>query len=327
MSNDKAIQDKSKKESDEIEYIAIEEDPNKASESDKGHDDKDQEDERIKSQDEDSEPDESGTDEEREAIRERRRKERVERKGRREEAINRDKLELDFLRKRNDDLERRFTVIEQRTTQQDVASMDTAISTTRREIGMAEQVIAKAVTAGNGDDVVKATRIRDQAVERLRTLAAQKASQSQQQPRQPEIDETTLSHAKRFISENAWYNPRGGDEDSDIVISIDRSLAREGLNPQSEEYWDKLREKVRKRLPEKFEAEGRGTEKTTKRESRGGPQIGSGKGDASHTSGRQEVYISADRKQALMEAGVWDDPVLRSKYIKRYAEYDKNKSN
>ena len=29
-------------------------------------------------------------------------------------------------------------------------------------------------------------------------------------------------------------------------------------------------------------------------------------------------------KQALIEAGVWDDSVLRAKYIKRYAEYDKN---
>ena len=41
------------------------------------------------------------------------------------------------------------------------------------------------------------------------------------------------------------------------------------------------------------------------------------------TSTRKEVYISPERKQALIEAGVWDDPVLRQKYVKRYAEYDR----
>jgi hypothetical protein len=25
----------------------------------------------------------------------------------------------------------------------------------------------------------------------------------------------------------------------------------------------------------------------------------------------------------LIEAGVWDDPVLRNKYVQRYAEYDR----
>lgn len=307
----------------EVEYVAIEDEELKGKQADEGKKPEDDEDERLNKQEDDAEVNAAATDEEREAIRERRRKERAERKARREEAISRDKLELEFLRKRNDDLERRFNVLEQRTVQQDVAGIDGAISQTRREITMAEEVIAKAVSAGNGEDAVKATRIRDQASQRLQALAAQKANMSQQRQQDsgPQMDSTVLNHAKRFINENSWYNPRGGDEDSDIVISIDRSLAREGLNPQTEEYWEKLREKVRKRLPEKFEGS---KDDPKRRESRGGPQIGSGKGDASHVSGRQEVYISPDRKNAMIEAGVWDDPVLRQKYIKRYAEYDKN---
>jgi hypothetical protein len=35
------------------------------------------------------------------------------------------------------------------------------------------------------------------------------------------------------------------------------------------------------------------------------------------------VYISAERKEAMIEAGVWDDPVLRNKYLKSYSDYDK----
>jgi hypothetical protein len=36
------------------------------------------------------------------------------------------------------------------------------------------------------------------------------------------------------------------------------------------------------------------------------------------------MYVSPERKSALVVAGVWDDPVLRNKYLKRYAEYDRN---
>ena len=58
------------------------------------------------------------------------------------------------------------------------------------------------------------------------------------------------------------------------------------------------------------------------RKARGGPAVGSGKEHAP-SSTRKEVYISPERKSALVEAGVWDDPVLRMRYVKRYAAYDK----
>ena len=35
-----------------------------------------------------------------------------------------------------------------------------------------------------------------------------------------------------------------------------------------------------------------------------------------------EMYVSAERKEALIQAGVWDDTKLRNKYLKRYADYD-----
>lgn len=38
---------------------------------------------------------------------------------------------------------------------------------------------------------------------------------------------------------------------------------------------------------------------------------------------KNEVYISAERKAALIEKGVWDDPVLREKYLKQYQKYDR----
>lgn len=284
-------------------------------------------------QDDDDEPiarssDEGGSEEERDSIRERRRQEKQDRKQRRDEAIKRDKIELEFLRKRNDDLERRVTVQEQRTHNLDLSAFDGAIAKAAQEAEMADRVIAKAVAAGNGEDVTQAMRYRDQAIAKIQQLNFQKQQVAQQKPQPQQIDDLTLRYAQDFIKENPWYDAQGRDEDSAIVIAIDQALAKDGFNPQTEEYWDELRKRAARRLPERFEADTprRGSndraEPREARQPRGGPAVGSGREHAP-TSTRKEVYISPERKQALVEAGVWDDPVLRSKYVKRYAEYDR----
>lgn len=269
---------------------------------------------------------------ERSDIRERRRQEKLERKQRREEARNRDKLELDFLRKRNDDLERRISAQEQRTHSLDLSAFDGAIAKAAQEAEMADRVIAKAVAAGNGEDVTQAMRYRDQALAKIQQLNFQKQQMANQRPQPQQIDDLTLRHAQEFIKENPWYDAQGRDEDSAIVIAIDQSLAKEGFNPQSEEYWDELRRRAAKRLPERFDDDAaprkradrqdRQERQETRREPRGGPAVGSGREHAP-ASTRKEIYISPERKQALIEAGVWDDPVLRNRYVQRYAEYDR----
>jgi hypothetical protein len=288
-----------------------------------GDEDDDQDDERVAR----SEDDSDGNDDEREAIRERRRLEKQERKERRDQAIKRDKLELDFLRKRNDDLERRLTAQEQRAHRGDLNAIDGEIARAAKEADMAERVIAKAVAAGNGDDVAQAMRYRDQAMQRAQQLQYQKQLASQQAPStQPGIDDLTMSYAQEFIKENPWYDAQGRDEDSAIVIAIDQALAKDGYNPQTEEYWSELRRRASRRLPERFEQRQQrrqSNEPEGRREPRGGPAVGSGREHAPQST-RREVYVSPERKQALIEAGVWDDPVLRAKYVKRYAEYDRN---
>ena len=276
------------------------------------------EDERVASASEDDEDDLDATDKEREAIRERRRLEKQERKVRRDEAIKRDKVELDFLRKRNDDLERRLSAQEQRSHTADLRGYDAEISRAQQEVDMAEKVIAKAVAAGNGEDVAQAMRYRDAAMQRAHQLTYAKQQTAQQPPAQQNMpDDAAMMYAREFIQENPWYDTQGGNEDSAIILAIDQSLAKEGYDPRSENFWDELRRRASRRLPERFGA-AKG-----KREARGGPQVGSGKEHAP-TSTRKEIYISPERKQALIEAGVWDDPVLRNKYVKRYAEYDRN---
>lgn len=310
------------------ELIITEEDPTKKQVEAQGEDDdgedQDQEDERsAKAKD----PEED----EREAIRERRRQEKQERKERREKAISRDKLELDFLRKRNDDLERRLTAQEQRTQQLGINSFDAQIAEAKKEIETADRVIAKAIEVGNGADAAQALKYRDEALAKVNQLTYAK-QQAQQAPKATEgLDDLTAFYAKRFIENNSWYDPVGRNEESAIVLAIDKSLSQEGYDSRTEEYWEELERRAARRLPERFKdrdddddyrEDTRKSAKKEERQPRGGPAMGSGKEHAP-ASTRKEIYISPERKEALIEAGVWDDPVLRARYAKRYAEYDK----
>jgi hypothetical protein len=233
-------------------------------------------------------------------------------------------VELDFLRKRNDDLERRFSTIEQRAYQADLSGFDQQIAAARNEAEMAERVIAKAVEVGNGADVTQALKYRDEAIAKANQLAYAKNQAAQQRPVAPQeggMDDRVMLHAREFLDENKWYDPQGRNEDSAIVLAIDQGLVRDGFDPKTDQYWEELRARAARRLPERFKGEAK-PEQKEERTPRGGPGIGSGREHAP-TSTRKEVYVSPERKQALIEAGVWDDPVLRMKYVKRYAEYDR----
>ena len=316
-----------KESDDKDEEIVIVEDEAQLSKPEPEDDDEDHDDDEAVAKSNEDDESEGGTDDEREAIRERRRQEKIERKQRRDEAIKRDKLELEFLRKRNDDLERRVTAQEQRTHKLDLSAFDAEITKAARDAEMAERIIAKAVAAGNGEDVTQAMRYRDEALARVQQLNYQKSQVAAQRPQPQQIDDTTMRYAQEFIKENPWYDAQGRNEDSAIVIAVDQALARDGFDPRTPEYWDELRRRAAKRLPERFgvaESSKRSTEERaeTRREPRGGPAVGSGREHAP-ASTRKEIYISPERKQALIDAGVWDDPVLRAKYVKRYAEYDK----
>ena len=267
---------------------------------------------------------EADEDKERDVIRQRRRREKTERKERRDAAIKRDKTELDFLRGRNENLERRLSAQEQKSQQHDITNIDQALVQASKEVQMSERVIAKAVEQNNGQDVTQAMKYRDQAMQKVQQLQYNKQTAARTLENPP-VDDQTMHYAQEFIADNPWYDAQGRDEDSAIVLAIDQGLAKDGYNPQTEEYWDELRTRASRRLPERFEEgdnKSASKARTSKRVARGGPAVGSGREHAP-ASTRQEVYISPERKQALIEAGVWDDPVLRNRYVKSYAQYDK----
>jgi len=264
----------------------------------------------------------AGEDEEEDEEKKLKRKaERKSRRQRQKDARERDKTELRFLQQRNEQLERQFSQLDARVGQGETAQIDGRITDVKSKIKLADQVISKAIQKSDGDAVVEAQGIRDGLRDNLNQLESAKNYMAQQREYQPQpVDQRLMNHAQNWMRDHAWWDPNGGDADSREVSRIDAELVNEGMDPTTGEYWEELSERVAEQIPNRS---GNGEARTRKK--KGKRKVS---GPTMSVSGRErplkknEVYISPDRKEAMIEAGVWDDPELRQKYLKSYAEYD-----
>jgi hypothetical protein len=281
-------------EKDDEEIVAIETGP-------------DQDDERLSGSGDDG--GEGGSDEVRAARRDERRRARDRRRKGKEMTL----AELDTLRRRNEELERRLQSIENRAVHQDLRAVDDRLSTAQNRAYQAERVLADAVQRGDGAKTTQALRARDQALEEARQLAAVKTRFQQAEAPAERVDPRLKTHAQEWMEDNPWYDPDAKDEDSAIVNTIDNRLAAEGWDPTTAEYWDELQRRVEKRIGARKGGSS----------NRRGPPIGGGREHASSAT-RREVYVSPEAKQAMVEAGVWEDPIKRKRVLARMADAERN---
>ena len=295
----------------EEELIPVDTPPedNDADEADDGDED-DGEDERLATSEDDSDEDiASNTKHNRE-----RRKKRREVLRRAKEA---DKRQIEMLRRQNMEMMQRLAAIEGHATQTTVQNLEQRIAQVRAEIAQAEHVIAKATEAGNGDDVVVAMRMRDQAMAQAQQLEA--VRQQAARPAAPQVNPNVVNYAKQWMEANPWYDPQGRDRDSALTKAIDSELASEGFDPASREYWEELTARV----ADAVNGDDDGGRKASERPRRKAPPTGTTREHAP-ASTKKEIYVTPERKQAMIDAGIWDDPVARTRMLKAYQAYDKN---
>lgn len=287
---------------------------------------------------------------------ERRRNERKAAKQRQQAARNRDKAELNFLRGEVDRLHAGQAQLRQGQLVTQAQGIDSQLSYIEENIRKADSIIADGVNNQNGEDVAKAQGIRERLVQRRNQLIVAKsrlqegARRAQEdngggQPvqRQRPPNPLVVAQFQNFIQRNDWFDPQGGDENSAVVLAIDNALTEEGeFDPATPAYWKELEKRVKRRIPEAFEAtdddddddlddedDRRGNGRSQQRQnggrqpqrrSGGGPRMPSNAGGGG--GGPKTFYLSAERKAAMIEAGVWDDVKLRNKYIKQYQKWD-----
>ncbi len=324
---DKTDEDKEEK------YVAVEGEP----EGDAVDDQEDKDEDEDEGEQEESRLGGGREEDDAEAKKARRREENKTRRSRQKVARERTDRELSFLRTRNETLERRFSNLESevdaRVTGSEVATVDTSINKAKSDLQLANQVIAQSVEQQDGKNLAEAMDHRDTIRDNLRDLeqARDYLTQERPQPQQGamQLDPRHVAHAQSFMVDHDWWDPRGSNTESRAVLEIDRTLAKEGFDPVTKDYWDELRTRVQSELPQHFDAgddagdddEGgnTGNGKEPKKRNRG-PEFRTG--GRERPLGKNEVYISPERREAMVEAGVWDDPVLRNKYLKSYATYD-----
>ena len=227
--------------------------------------------------------------------------------------------ELAELREQNNTLLRRVSVIEGNTLASNVNAIDQRIAQAQYDAKQAESIIARAVEAGNGDDVATAMRLRDEAHYEAQQLwqHKQQVEQIRHQHANPGPDPRVVNYAKEWMDANPWYDPSGRDEESAITKVIDNQLASEGYNPKDADYWHELTRRVASRIGDD-DAETRSS--PSKRRA---PPTGTTREHAP-VSTKKEIYVTPERKQAMIDAGIWDDVPRRNQMLKAYQAYDKS---
>ena len=253
------------------------------------------------------------------------RKKRLKRRAAQKQAKERTIRENEELRRHTAQLEARLAAVEKNALGHNETLLDQRLSEAQREIRQADAVIAKAIEAGNGEDVTQALAFRDRAKEEAARLEAAKTRLSEVRTAPPPsngIDPRAAALGKQWMEANPWFDPQEGDDDSAVAAAIDRRLVREGYRPDTMDYWEELTSRVKKRLGGAT-SQREGDDPPAKRKTP--PPMGGGQREHVPPSTRREVHVTPERRKAMEDNGSWDDPVKRQKILKAYAEYDRNR--
>ena len=272
------------------------------------------------SKDEDGE---DGDDDDEESPTDAKRKARAEERKRKREKARQEKeaaqREIAELKRQNADIIRRMENVDKRTVSQDLSQIDAALTQAAQAAAMAEREIAEAVAAGDGARVVENQRKWYQAAEASKQLNDIKKRAQQSPAPQQGVDPVLRANFDAWHARTPWYDISRKDPDSAVTYAVDNALAAEGWNPRDPGYWDELDNRLRKYVPHRFQAAQSDDEPEEK--PRPKPPTG---GTAKNSSLKpNQVRLSPERVAAIKEAGAWDDPEARKRYIKRYADYDR----
>lgn len=221
------------------------------------------------------------------------------------------------LQRENEEFRKRLADVEKKSQQFELSRLDKAIEDEELRLKYFDAKRREAINNSNGDAYTKASEGYEEARRKFDAMKTIK-NRATQAESEPQADPKMLRHAKSWMESNSWYDPNGSDEDSEIAKVIDAKLAKEGFDPSSADYWDELDARLQKRLPHRYTQQ--------QDEPRRRPRsfvTGSGR---ESTGGRQgnTLVLEPEQVRAIKEAGFWDDPAMRAKMIKRYAQQARN---
>lgn len=254
------------------------------------------------------------------AVREARRNRRKAKK----EYIKRTNEEKDHrlaqLQRENEEFRKRLADVEKRSQQFELSRLDKELQDEELRLKYFEAKVKEAINNSNGDAYSTAHQNFLEARKKVEAMRAVKSKvETAQNDAEPQTDPRMMRHAKAWMEQNSWYKPDGSDEDSEIAKLIDSKLMKEGFDPTTEEYWEELDTRLQKRLPHRYTQQQDEPRRSKPR------SFVTGSGRES-TGGRQGTtfVLEPEQVRAMKEAGFWEDPAMRAKMIKRYAQEARN---
>lgn len=227
---------------------------------------------------------------------------------------------LQMLARQNELMAQRLAELERKSHGADLARLDAAIAD---EKSKCEYYLGKMREATDNSDGTAHTRAQEawyesrrkiEALQGIKNSATQNASQDSG-PANPQM----IRLANEWMDKNSWYDPSGGDEDSQIAKVIDNRLASEGWDPSTRDYWEEFNRRLRNRLPHRYTAD---QDDNPRRKPRSFV-TGSSRESSASREGNTFV-LTPEQVRAMKDAGFWDDPATRAKMIRRYAEQARN---
>jgi hypothetical protein len=128
------------------------------------------------------------------------------------------------------------------------------------ELENAKRQYKAAYESGDADALVAAqeamtdAKMRTEAAKNFRAPPLQDAEttvQTQPQVSRPEIDEKTV----RWQAKNQWFGSTGYEEHTSFALGLHQKLVNSGLDPRSDEYFERIDARMKSTFPEVFGSE------------------------------------------------------------------------
>lgn len=229
------------------------------------------------------------------------------------------------LQRENEEFKRRLSQLERNTKAEQVTRLDKGIEDAQVRLEYAKMKLAEATSNQDGQAMVEAQTLWQNAQEEVRNLTTLKQQASQELNRQQvDVPDPTVQRlAAQWMKRNSWYNPAARDPDSRIAKKVDELLITQGMDPADPDYWKELDRRLQKELPHRYNETNDDDDRDVRR-----PRnvVGSAGREASAAYGgsnRSQFVLSPDRVKAMKEAGAWDNPERKAKMIKQFIAYDR----
>jgi len=239
-------------------------------------------------------------------------------------------VRLQALQRENEEFKRRLSQLERNTKAEHVVRIDKNIEDAQTRLEYAKMKIAEATQNQDGQGMVDAQLLLQNASDEVRQLKQMRnqADQELKRPQQNNAQDPAIARrANEWVRRNSWYDSSLRDPDSKVAKKVDELMVAQGWNPTDPDYWDELDSRLQKELPHRYNDRNDDEKRNVRR-----PRnvVGSAGREASASYGgsnRSQFVLSPERVKAMKDAGAWENPERKAKMIKQFMAYDRANRN